>query len=307
MTATPVQSIDPRIDAYGTTARAGALADYVEASALLGWSMTKAELTDVIEQQDWSQKSRRVVIATADDPETDPTEWSEQAFASISERIDILEDRYPFVSERGALKYAGPADPHDDPYVALLALTIVHAWKVPCSVDAKEVLETTVAETLSGRSLQVAGMGTGDRVGTSFVDNLRAGGRAVGVKPSDDPRPRRTAVKDAGVDTLASLAYADGRQGQWTFVGQVTCGSSASWMRKLKEPDTETWRGYLQEGLAPQAFLAVPHHIDYQAWEELVTTRAGLLIDRLRICLHKNATTVPEKVLVKALLACTYG
>lgn len=307
MTVAPIHTIDPRIDAYGNRARAGALADYVEASALLGWSMTEADLADVIGQQDWSKLSRRVVIASADDTEEDPAEWAEQAFASIRERMDVLIDRYPFAIERGAPFYAGRPDPGAEPYIALLALTMVHAWKVPCPVDPKEVLEQTVADTLAGRHLYVAGMGTGDRAGTSFVDNLEIGARAVGLVASKDPRPRAAAAQDAGVDTLASLAYADRRQGQWTFIGQVTCESSAGWVRKLRQPATETWRGYLQEGLAPQAFLAVPHHIDYQAWDELITTRSGLLIDRLRICLHKDATTDAERLLVQALLACAYG
>lgn len=269
--------------------------------------MTQADLTDVIEQQNWSQLSRRVVIASTDDADAEPAEWAEQAFASIAERVDVLADRYPFIISRGALCYAGEPDPRAEPYIALLALTMVHAWKVPCSVDPKEVLEQTVAETLAVRHLYVAGMGTGDRAGTSFVENLRVGGQAVGLEPSADPRPRATAAQDAGVDTLASLAFADRRPGQWTFIGQVTCESSAGWLRKLRQPEPETWRGYLQEGLAPQAFLAVPHHVDYQAWDELTTTRAGLLIDRLRICLHKSATTTHEQTLVDSLLACHHG
>lgn len=269
--------------------------------------MTQADLADVVEQQDWGRLSRRVVISSSDDAETDPKEWAEQAFGSIRERVDILSDRYPFLLERGALTYAGRPDPAVEPYIALLALAVVHAWKVPCAADPKEVLEQTVIDTLASRHLHVAGMGTGDRAGTSFVDNLRAGGRAVGLDPSSDPRPRAAAAQDAGVDTLASLAYADGRQGQWTFIGQVTCESSSGWHRKLREPEPETWRGYLQEGLAPQSFLAVPHHIDYQAWDELITTRAGLLLDRLRICLHKVDTSASEREVVRSLLACQYG
>ncbi len=225
------------------------------------------------------------------------------AFAEVLARLDILEDDYPFGLDAGALVYAGEADPRDDRYVSLLALTVVHAWNLVRPVEPTAVLENVVRRVLENRGLVAADMGTGDRQGLKFEENLLLQGKACGLSPTDKPRPRAAHAKDAGVDTLGTLLWPDRRLGQWIFVGQVTCGSSTTWKRKLKEPEGETWRLYLQEALQPLPFLAVPHHIDERAWAYLMTPKIGLILDRLRMSPSKGANSYDERALVNALLA----
>lgn len=294
--------IGPNVDAYGAAARAGALADYVECRALSESRLTPADLQDIAEEQNWSRKSRRVILVDNDDPEADPAAWSEQAFAEIATRADILGRDYPFELQRGALSYSGPADPRDNVYVGLLALTVVHAWQLTCAVDPKVVLEAIVRDVLATQLNVAVSMGTGDRQGLPFEQNLHSQATLCGLAPMPEPRPVRAAAKDAGVDTLGVIRWHDRRSGQWVFIGQVTCAASSEWKKKLRQAEPETWRHYLQEALLPRSFLAVPHHIDQRQWAELMVTRDGLLLDRLRLCLKKAVNSADDRTLVSTLL-----
>lgn len=295
-------AVGPNVDAYGKYSRAGALADYLEVHALHGSALTAADLEDIATEQGWSRKERRMVLVENDDAEADPEQWSEMAFAALYARLDILGDHYPFELTAGHLVYAGAADPRDDQYVALLALTVVHAWDLVRAVEPTVVLEDVVRRVLEGRGLLAADMGTGDRKGLTFEENLMEQGKACGLSPTDKPRPISKHAKDAGVDTLGTMIWPDRRQGQWVFIGQATCGSSATWKKKLNEPERETWRTYLQEAILPQAFLAVPHHIDERAWSYLMAPKAGVLLDRLRMSTNKGQNSADERALVEALL-----
>ena len=296
-------AVGPNVDAYGSYARAGALADYLEVHALHGRGITAAELEDIATEQGWSHKERRMILVEEDNPGSDAAQWSEMAFGAIDARMDILGDGYPFRISAGALVYVGESDPRDNQYVALLALSVVHAWDLVRTVEPTVVLEDVVRRVLESRGLSAADMGTGDRQGLSFEQNLLSQGRACGLSPTENPRPRAAHAKDAGVDTLGTMIWPDRRQGQWVFIGQATCGSSVTWRRKLKEPERETWREYLQEALRPQSFLAVPHHIDQRQWTFLMQPKIGVLLDRLRMSPSKGSNSADERALVDALLA----
>lgn len=296
-------AVGPNVDAYGSYSRAGALADYLEVHALHGRGITPSELEDIAVEQGWSNKERRMVLVEEDDPATDAEQWSEMAFGTVDARVDILDVKYPFRVDAGGLVYIGNPDPRDNEYVALLALTVVHAWDLVRTVEPTAVLEDIVRRVLESRSLLAADMGTGDRQGLTFEENLLHQGQACGLSPTKNPRPRAAHAKDAGVDTLGTMIWPDRRQGQWVFIGQATCGSSVTWKRKLNEPERETWREYLQEALQPQSFLAVPHHIDQRQWAYLMKPKAGVLLDRLRMSPSKGPNSADERALVDALLA----
>ena len=183
-----------------------------------------------------------MILIETDDPEDDAELWSEMAFNAIDARADILGDAYPFAMDSGFLIYAGDSDPRNDPYLTLLAMSVVHACDLDRTVQPTVVLEDVVRRVLANRSLLAADMGTGDRQGLDFVANLLAQGQACGLPPTDNPTPRHTHAKDAGVDTLGTMIWPDRRQGQWFFIGQATCGSSLSCKPKLNEPSRETWR-----------------------------------------------------------------
>ncbi|MEU8608448.1 hypothetical protein AB0C29_10660 [Actinoplanes sp. NPDC048791] len=295
--------VEANIDVYGTYARASALADYLEVAAVQGIRITKDGLADIAEQLNWSRKSRRAIIVESDDPADDPDAWPEEAFTALSERQDILRDKYPFALRSTYLKYDKSIDPRDSPYIGLLALTVIHAWKLTCSVRPTDRLEAIAADVLRGKQLQVAGMGTADRGGVGFVENLSLAAKSVGLNAALNPVPRKRSAKDAGVDTLAAFTWKDGRRGHWVMIGQVTCAKSNEWKMKLNQAEPGTWRSYLQEPLDPQPFLVIPHHIEARMLEDLLSSGRGLVLDRLRLTEGKSANSIEDITMIEALLA----
>lgn len=295
--------IDPRIDVYGRDGRSGALADLVEFYAIKGLTLTVAELEDLIADMGWSRRPR-TQIRFDDDADGDGASPSlaSQAFSLIDERSEVLMERYPFVLTSGRLSLAPSCDPRNSAYIALLAITVAHAWKVPCGETSPEsVLESVVAEAL-GLRLAAVGLGTGDRSGLTFAENLRAGADELGLTSMRDPLPRRVRAKDAGVDTLAGHIWHDRRPGQWLMIGQVTCSMTDRWAAKLVEPKPGIWRAYLQEPLHPMRFLAVPHHVDPAFFRFLLQQEEGLVIDRLRIVLLLERAPEGTDEIVQAIL-----
>jgi len=302
MTATP-PLIDPQIDIYGTDGRTGALADLLEFRAIKGHGMSLADLVDLIDNMGWTRKPTRQIITAAEDEDDAADPLAEQTFSLIDERREVLGDRYPFELVLGQLHVKEGFDLPPSPYIAVLAITIAHAWKINCGATTPEAaLESVVAAALKTRMAAVE-LGTGSRAGKSFVDHLREGAAAIGLSASPNPVSRRVRAQDSGVDTLAGHVWADGRPGHWVFIGQATCGQTDTWAKKLTEPKPALWREYLQELLTPQRFLAVPHHVDGNFFRFLHQQDEGLIVDRLRLVLALEAITDSVSPVVAAVLA----
>ncbi|WP_147795624.1 hypothetical protein [Cellulomonas sp. Y8] len=287
------QRIDPRIDIYGGDGRSGALADFVEFRALNGVHNSVADLADLVKDMGWSSRPLRQIITTPDDEGDDPDSMAEQAFGLLAERLDVLQERYPFEFRSGRLYVRALFDVRESSYIQLLAITMAHAWKLD-SGEAKptEVLEFVVRDALT-TLVPAVSMGTADRNGKTFKENLRESASALGLTATPNPTPIRVKAKDAGVDTLAGQVWRDGRPGHWVFIGQVTCGQTGTWAAKLGEPKSAIWRDYLQERLLPQRFLAVPHHVDARVLYLLHSSEEGVVLDRLRLVLMSDSV-VPQ-------------
>ncbi|KQT90800.1 hypothetical protein ASG49_13745 [Marmoricola sp. Leaf446] len=302
MTGTSSPLIDPRIDVYGKDGRTGALADLIEFRAIKGHGMAVADLVDLISNMGWTSKPTRQII-TGHPEDENPDSLAEQTFSLLDERREVLGDRYPFRIAFGQLRVKDGFELAASPYIAMLAITIAHAWDVDCgAVKPEAALEALVEAALQTR-MPSAGLGTADRNGTSFVDNLRAGAARVGLTASPNPVPRRVRAKDGGVDTLAGHVWADRRAGHWVFIGQVTCGQTSTWSGKLNEPKPALWKDYLQELLPPLRFLAVPHHVDSGFFHMLQKQDEGLVIDRLRLVLVLDTVVGSVAPIIDAVLA----
>lgn len=295
--------IEIDIDRYGQDARGSALADYLELAALAGIRVTKAALRDLIVDNEWVRRPVRRYLLP-DDVDDDPDSWSESVFSIIAERGDALGDVYPFtVRGKSVVVKDRDLDRLSSRYLSLLAITVVHAWSLPCEESAEATLEMVVADTLSSVGMGAVGVGATDRR-MGFVDALREGGAALGLRPSPDPRPRSASAKDVGVDTLAGVVWRDHRQaGHWIVIGQVTTAQSQLWRSKLAQPEPARWANYLQEQLHPQVFLAVPHHVQREHLVDLMESRRGVVIDRLRLARNKPENSLRERQLIEAMLA----
>lgn len=294
--------IEPDIDRYGQDARVSALADYLELAALAGFRITKAALQDLIVDNEWVRRPIRRYLLP-EDVEEDPESWADAVFAMILDRDSQLGTSYPFEIKGRSVVMKDPTFARlESRYLSLLAITLVHACEIHAPVSPESTLESVVAGTLGNLGIASVNIGATDR-GTGFVEALQSGARALDLWAMQDPRPRSARAKDAGVDTLGGFVWRDHRQaGHWLIIGQVTTAQSQHWGFKLAQPQPARWATYLQELLHPQVFLAVPHHVQDDHLRDLMESRRGVVIDRLRIVANKPANTPAERTLIDALL-----
>lgn len=295
-------TIEIDIDRYGQDARVSALADYLEIAALAGVRVTRAGLQDLVVDNEWVRRPLRRYHLPGR-VEDDPESWADSAFSMIADRAASLGDKYPFEEGGRSVRRRANGGPDDESeYLSLLAITAVHAWDVPCTTPVESTLEDVVARTLERAGMSVANIGATDR-GSGFVSALHGGATTLGLRAQKNPTPRSVYAKDVGVDTLAGVVWRDGRvAGHWLTLGQVTVAQSQEWRRKLNEPEPARWADYLQELLHPQVFLAVPHHVQDDHLRDLMASRRGLVIDRLRIVSRKPRNSKAEKSIIEALL-----
>lgn len=309
MTGISPHAIAPKIDAYGKAGRTGALADLVEFRAIKGTSMTAADLADLVTDNGWTSKPLRQIVLAEDEEDDTPESLADQAFILILQRIEVLEDRYPFELTAGRLVVKDGFNLKASPYIALLAISIAHAWQVPCSTAPENALEFLVSAALNRsqtgrRPWSVAtGMGTAERAGRTFAEALAESASALGLSADPRPTPISVSARDAGVDTLVGLVWKDNRPGNWVFIGQATCGMTETWSSKLTQPGRGHWRGYLQELLTPHRFLAVPHHVDDRFMVMVHKADDGIVLDRLRLTLSLDGVLAEVTPVVDAVLS----
>ncbi len=298
-------TLSPDVDVYGKYARVSALADYVELLALKERPISEAQLSDLIEENDWSIEesiSRAGVIApaAADD---DPGEEADRIFTLIREREDLLGALYPFEIRRSRVCLRAGFAINTSAYIALLAITMVHAYAIDCLAVPYRVFEDTVAGVAASRGLLTANVGAVAMHAASFEAALDQVAGMVGLKAFFGAAPTYTYAQDEKVDTLCHLTWGDTRPGAWTMVGQATCAKSEAWNQKICEPRPPTWAKLLGVSLFPQAFLAVPHHVGRPMLEKLVSDHVRLVLDRPRLAKYKNGVSADETIIIEALLA----
>ena len=317
--------IEPRADAYGREADASALADYLELLALADAPLARAELADLIRDNEWRVRSRELFHTPlpppipgeerADDEEPDEdrvaadllpdpsAEAAGRVFDTLAERVTALGDLYPFLIDEPRLTLAGDIEVRHYAYLSLLAITVAHAYEVVGGRVAEDAFEELVATVMSARGLETVNVAAAAREGGDFRDVVRRAGEAVRLQPTPEAVISREHANDEGVDTLSHLWWGDGRAGHWVFIGQATCGKSESWTRKIAEPKAPLWGHLLNSLIAPIGYLAVPHHVDALHMQHLTTGAARLVLDRLRLCRYLPEVGPAQEALVTTVRA----
>ena len=128
----------PEPDIYGPYARASLLADYVELTALQGRPVKRAAVADFLAGSDNTWDLELTRSAGRDPIDEESKALSEQldkarddasiVFRQMDERRHMLTDRYPFEISGDIVSLAPDVDQETNPYVALLALTVAHAF-----------------------------------------------------------------------------------------------------------------------------------------------------------------------------------
>ena len=304
-------------DIYGQYARASLLADYIELIALQGQPVRRSTVADYLSKTDdiWDLGLIRSNESGPLDEESRELSKQDKAranartvFRQMDERHYILADRYPFEISGDIVSLGSSVDRESHPYVAVLALTVAHAFKV-CSAGRSRALfdlfERTVASVLHARGLPTVGLAAVRRGGgvSSFEDALRAACERIGLKAAPDAAPTLAKAHDEGVDVLCHLGWEeDIRPGTWGFIGQVTVGRSDSWRTKIKDPSPATWALLTGTWVPPMPFLAVPHHVERPMMEKLTVDGQAIVLDRLRLVRFKNRTSAEEQKVIQAVL-----
>ena len=302
----------PEPDTYGQYARASLLADYVELLALKGQPVRRATVADFLADSAWNLELILPIEGGAPPPEQhdalserldDADEAASIVFRQLDERRNILADRYPFEIEGDLVSIGRGVDREASAYVAVLALTIAHAFNVRSNSRPAVLFERTVTSVLHARGLSSVGFAAIRRQCGTFDEALHIACREIGLKAAPDAAPRLAKAHDERVDVLCHIGWEqDLRPGTWGFIGQVTVGRSDSWSTKIKEPSPCRWKSFAGTGIPPSPFLAVPHHVERPMMEMLTVDGRGVVLDRLRLVRYKHHNDGDEREIIQAVL-----
>ena len=303
----------PEPDTYGRYARASLLADYVELLALRGLSVRRATVADFLSDSE-AEWDLELIQAPGNGHPNGPMngladhidmadDRASIVFRQLEERRHVLEDRYPFEIAGDQVSLDPRVDRESNAYVAVLALTIAHAFQVPSPSRPEVLFEETVASVLRKRGLSSVGFAALRRKRGSFEAALTAACREIGLKSAPNAAARRKKAHDEGVDVICHLGWEqDLRPGSWGFIGQVTVARSDSWDRKIKEPSPTPWARRLGTRVPPMPFLAVPHHVERPMMEMLTEDGQAVVLDRLRLVRFKEEIKANELEIVRAVV-----
>ena len=305
-----ISSPDP--DTYGPYARASLLADYVELLALKGQPVSRETVADFLADNEvgWDLDLIQAPVNDHPDRRDGLAEHNEVAderasivFRQIEERRKVLAEHYPFRIADGQVSIDPGVNRESNAYVAVLALTVAHAFGVASPSPPHELFEETVTNVLQERGLPSVGFAALRHRCGSFEEALTTACQEIGLKAAPDAAARRMRAYDEGVDVICHLGWEqDLRPGSWGFIGQVTVAKSDRWNQKIKEPDPGPWRGRLGTRVPPLPFLAVPHHVERQTMEWLTGEGPAIVLDRLRLVRFKEEIKANELEIIRAVV-----
>ena len=303
----------PEPDTYGPYARASLLADYVELLALKGQPVRRATVADFLADSGAGWDLELIQPAENDDPDGQMDGLAERiavaderasiVFHQLDERHHVLTDHYPFEIADDEISLGPDVDHESNAYVAVLALTIAHAFQVATPSRPEVLFEETVTDVLRERGLSSVGFAALRRECGSFEAALATACREIGLRAVPNAAPRRKLAHDEGVDVLCHLGWEqDLRPGSWGFIGQVTVARSDSWGQKIKEPSPAPWAKRIGTRIQPLPFLAVPHHVELPTMEWLTEVGQAVVLDRLRLVRFKEKIKADELEIVRAVV-----
>lgn len=303
----------PEPDTYGQYARASLLADYVELLALKGQPVRRATVADFLSDND-AEWDLELIQAPGNDRSDEQAvdlakridvagERASIVFHQLDERRRVLANRYPFKIARDQVSIDQDVDPESNAYVAVLALTIAHAFRVNSPSHPAYLFEEAVTNVLQERGLKSVEFAALRRKSGNFEKALTAACQKVGLIAAPDAVARRKRAHDEGVDVICHLAWEqDLRPGSWGFIGQVTVSRSDSWNKKIKEPSPTLWARRIGTIIQPLPFLAVPHHVERPMMEWLTGEGPAVVLDRLRLVMFKREIKANELEIIRAVV-----
>jgi hypothetical protein len=300
--------IGPDANIYGTYAKISALADFVEVCTLKNVRVTRARLADLILDNRWQLRD---LMVGPEDEDIDESlgaaqdlarDAADRVFAMLKERADTLGALYPFHVEAEQLVLDPAFDIGDSTYVAMLAITIAHAFGFSDEPAPTQVLEDVVEDVLQTQIRLAINFGRIRRETNPFEKALEAACPSIRLVAAPKSAWRSKRAQDENVDSIAHIHWGDDRAGTWSVIGQVTCARSDEWEGKLDEPKAATWALFLGVAPDPLVFLAVPHHVERGHLARLVQGARGIVLDRLRLARDRSKIADAERALVEQMM-----
>lgn len=305
--------LEPNVDAYGTYARVSALADFLELVAVDGSRLSRGNTADYIGDLSWQSLLKELFLSAdneaassevySEEPSGGTEEAAERVFDLLGRRSECLREQYPFHvdAEEGWLQ---SVDSAPSPYLALLGITIAHAFSIPMKLRPTDVFEDTVSRAFADIGHMSLNFSKFRKGYSTFREALIAAGPSINLRPTPSAAPSSVRAHDAGGDVLVQVesGYVPGCDfGAWTLVGQATCGKSDRWQQKLGEVEAPAWQGRLGAVLPPLPFLAVPHHADYA--RVLVRNQHTIVLDRMRLARMLKGVSDDELQILETVMS----
>lgn len=269
-----------------------------------GQQISRAGIADMIENNGWGAVDLDLTTGATNlaDEQTGARNIASRVERLIRSRSMVLGALYPFELRGQKLAVRNGFDLDESPYVALLAICMLHAWGISASVNVELAFERLVARSMTARGIPATQVGTS--MSGTFVTRLETAASLLGLRADATAAARAVFAQDEGVDVLASNVWPDQRAGQWIWLGQATCASSDKWKAKITEPSPKQWEKFLLESIRPAAFLAVPHHVDDRVFEWLLQKgNDATVLDRLRLVLSGADLVQEDRSIIMDLRA----
>jgi len=232
------------------------------------------------EASDWAL--RELSVETAVTAET----------KEIQRRASTLGDAYPFRLTAGGIAYRGNKTLAYEFCLCLTRAESLSEGKYAQLPPAFERLTGLVLARSLGFDNDWYRLGWPPDAGRpatlrEMIDHLhaRTGEWHWGNLPELSTNPLPSSEKDGGIDIVVWKHFGDSRQGKVFLLGQCACGNN--WPSKLGDLDPKAFEGKWLKKLSYTGeqlrFMAIPFHIpDKDVWID-GCTRAGILLDRIRI------------------------
>lgn len=91
-------------------------------------------------------------------------------------------------------------------------------------------------------------------------------------------------ARDAGVDLVWHLQFADARGGTPIYLAQ--CASGRNWVSKVNEPNIKEWAKIVDFAVPPSKALSVPFSLSDRELRRQSNRAGGLIVDRYRLLAH---------------------
>ena len=214
----------------------------------------------------------------------------EEAFSEIEERRTSATENYPFLSSQFSVTLDNQCDAViKDVYTFLLFVTRVNmnTMKTQNGIDATKTFEqlcSAIMENYWGNSAKAFVIGTGSET-SDFETKINNAINAIGEPRVQFRWPDGSLKKekDAKVDVIAYIPFADDRRGRFIAIGQ--CKTGTSWQSSISQlvPQSFNTKYFSPPFTFTPVVLFLVSEAFYENWETYQRDSHGLLLDRCRL------------------------